>query len=652
MAEFYQSVPKVLTENLEYRLNLRRRAEKDLGFQAAMLTACKHDVLFFFNAFCWLYEPRPQMVNGVKLPMQLPFITWPHQDPAILEIDKHLGFEDIGAEKSRGEGMSWIADLFALRDWLFEDMSAIGLVSRNEGAVDSPNDSDSLMWKLDWELTKLPPWMSGYKDIDYKRNVSEHTLLNLRNGSMISGYAATGDVASGGRKRWFLLDELAKFPRGPDAAAMASTQHVTNSRLIVSTPKGADGEYYRLMHEPSSMIKIVLDWKDNPSRNRGLYRFVNGKPTAIDPIKNPLAADYNPPSQKILDMLSRLRRKGFKLEGVDRSPWFDHECDRPSATPQSIAQELGRDYGGSMFKIFGHDFMGAAQEKLRQPNLRGVVSYHPETLEPKFDVVDNGPVLLWTTLDLRRRPPPHLYVAGADIATGLGGSYTSNSVLEVLDIVTNEQVLEFATNTTSPADFADTCIAICKWFHDAYLAWEANGPGGAFTKQVATREYGNIFMRPLLWKRGKKKTKEPGWWTDERSKEVLFSEVDRTISQKDITVHSDYLTKEFTQYVRKGRGIEHVLVANTEDESSKGKAHGDRVIAFGVAIQAYRDRPLASKSLTDFLNTNPPANSLAARQQEHEDSLKRENDQWDDRESADLARSDTDVFGRGHRRSG
>lgn len=638
MAEFYKKVPKELRANLEYRIALRKRAERDVGFQEAVKAACKQDVLFFFNAMCWVYEPRPQIINGVEQSRQRPFITWPHQDPAIKTIDEFLGFEDIGAEKSRGEGMSWIAILFACRDWLFKPMTSIGLVSKSEGSVDNPMDSDSLMWKLDWELTKLPHWMSGNKDVDYKRNVSDHTLYNVRNGSMITGYAATGDVASGGRKAWFLMDELAKFPRGPDADAMASTQYVTNSRLVVSTPKGADGEYYRIMHEPSSMVKIVLDWKENPTRNRGLYRFDGSTPVAVDPVNNPLPKDYSPPTPQVLDLFSRLRRRGFKLDGVDRSPWLDHECDRPGATPQNVAQELGRDYGGSMHRIFGHGFQAAAAERIREPNLRGVLDYNTETLEPSFDTSDDGPILLWTSLDVHNRPPPHLYVVSADIGAGLGGSFTSNSVAEVIDLVTMEQVLEYATNTTEPSDFADECIAIAKWFHGAYLAWEANGPGGAFTKRVVQREYPHVFKRPLLWKRGRKKTKELGWWTDPKSKEVLFTEISNSISTREVTIHSKALAAEFGQYIRKNGDIEHVLVGKTDDDSSKGKAHGDRVIAFGVGLQALRDRPLPSKSLETFLDSNPPPCSMAARLKEYEES--QQSDQlWDDRDSAALASS-------------
>jgi hypothetical protein len=72
------------------------------------------------STFCWCFEPRPKIVDGKKQPNAMPFIPWDHQVPAILEIRDKLGYEDIGVLKSRGEGMSWIAVLFAVHDFLFD----------------------------------------------------------------------------------------------------------------------------------------------------------------------------------------------------------------------------------------------------------------------------------------------------------------------------------------------------------------------------------------------------------------------------------------------------------------------------------------------------------------------------------------------------
>lgn len=642
MANFYKSVPKSLEENLEFRANLRRRAEKDEGFQRAMIQACREDVLFFINSQGWLFEPRARRDSkGRLLPKIIPFITWEHQDRAIIEVKHSLGFRDIGMEKARGEGASWTLVWFAVSDLVFTPMAAIGLVSKDENSVDNPEDPDSLMWKVGFAIDRLPPWMKPRID----RKVATHTISNLDNGSNITGYAATADVASGGRKLWFGMDELAKFRRGPDAEAMASTQHVTDSRLIISTPKGNDGEYFRVMHEPSNMVKIVLDWKDNPTRNRGLYMMKDGRPVAIDPVNNPLPPEYDPPSKEIVDLFSMLRHKGFKLEGRPRSPWYDNECNRPSATPQNIAQELDRDYGGSMHRVFGHDFMEVAGSaiKQRQP-LVGNLILNKETMEVEFDREDSGIVKIWTELDSYGRPPARQYCCGADLSTGLGGSHTSNSVFTIIDMVTKEQVLEISSNTIQPGDFADLCVAACKLFWDAYLAWEHNGPGTAFTRRVKQLHYPNVYYRVHNFRKGRKRTKEMGWWTDDKTKESMFSDMYQAVRSGEVTVRSEKLYEEFGQYVRKNGAIEHNAVASAGDDA-KGKAHGDRVIAFGVAIQAMNDRPLASQKLEGQFEMEPPPGTFAERHREYEENQKKEaGDGWDDRDNYDMGRRTSGGF--------
>ena len=639
--EFCDAGGKEYAQNIRLRVKYLKRASEDFTFQKALLKACKEDVLFFFNCFCWLYEPRPKKIKGKKMPMVIPFITWEHQDPVIISARNTLGFDDVGIEKSRGEGASWIFILLALHDWLFQPMSAIGFISRTEMAVDNPDDPDSLMWKLDWELTKLPPWMAGERDKDYMRNVSRHILKNLRNGSQVVGYTATGDVTTGGRKYWIMFDELAKFPRPADTHAMASTQHVTESRALISTPKGAEGEYYRIMHAPSNMVKLVLDWKQNETRNKGLYKLEHGVPVAADSKENPLAAEYSPPNQEVLDMFSRLRQNGFKLENKLRSPWYDRQCDRPGATPQSIAQELDRDYGGSVYRIMGPEFFKKAEGTVMPFRYDGGIQYATAKLPMTIEEAKGGPIKVWCNLDHNMRPPIRPYAVGVDVSSGLGGSHTSNSVIQVIDLISMEQVMEYATNVVEPSEFAEQAMSICKWFHDAYLAWEINY-GGGFSKRVKEVGYPNVFMRTVWTKRGRRKTQDIGWHTNPSSKEAGFSDYIRMITQGEVKIKSRAMMQESGEYVRINGKIEHLTAFKSSNDATKGIAHGDRVMAFVVALQAAIDRPVGKSMSIDenSLNTGLiPPYPMAARIAERQ--KKTDNDGWDDREVGMLSGNHT-----------
>lgn len=577
------------------------------------------------------------MVDGVKQPHVVPFIPWSHQVPAVEKIDEILGWNDIGITKSRGEGASWIGILFCVHRWLFHPMSAIGMVSRTELAGDNPEDPDSLFWKIDWELTQLPRWMAGEKNTDWTRNLSKHTLRNVRNGSVITSYSTTGDVASGGRKKFFFVDELAKHPRPADAEAMASLEPVTDSLLIVSTPKGAEGAYYDVMHQANSMEKLTLAWQDNPTRNRGLYRMVDGKPVAEDPVNNPLPPEYNPPSEETLSLFSRLRANGFTLEKGQRSPWYDKRCDRPKMTPRFIAQEYDRDFGGSSYRIFPEEVVQMVEKSIRNPVHRGEISFNRETLAPIFDKREDGPVKIWCPLDSKGRPPEHTYIAGVDVSSGMGGAFTSNSAIVILDANTGEQVLEYATNIVRPQDFADECVALCKLFNDAYLAWEHMGPGTDFATRVLARRYPHCYRRTIRWKSTHtRKTKEYGVVHNrEEDREALFGDCVHAIRYNGWQIRSEALRMEMPHYIRDAGKIVNIQAKSTDDDASMGKAHGDRVISLAVAFQAVPDRPVY-RDTQEQKTPAPQYGTLSHRMKRWEDEGRVSG--WDTRTTADLAR--------------
>lgn len=580
---WYEKVPKDFHENLEYRKKLREWAGKDVGRQQTLLRVCEAEPLYFINAFCWLYEPRPRKgVNGKPLPMVMPFITWPHQDPAIMTIEDGLGFKDMGAEKSRGEGASWISLMIILRRFLFQAYSAFGLVSRNELAVDNPDDPDSLMWKLDWELTKLPKWMVPPTD----RNQTRHILKNKANGATIVGYSATGDVASGGRKTAFLMDELAKFPPGQDEAAMASTQHVTDSRLVISTPKGPENEYAKLMHKDSTMVKIILDWKDNPTKNRGLFRVVNGDPVPIDSVNNPLPDEY---VAGWPEMRRRLLLRGYTLDGTLRSPWYDLQCMRPAASPKSIAQELDRDYGGSMSRFFNaaniDRLLIGDEATARLPRYVGDLAFDLENYQPRWIANGNGHLRIWCPLDAADRPPGDCsYIVSGDVAMGTGGDNSSNSVLSVVVRETGVKVAEFASPNTSPESLANYAVALCRFFRgkdeEAFLIWEANGPGGQFRVRIVETGFRNFYVRTVLEEVSKSKTKKLGWWSSKKSKQELLGAYNYALMQGEFINPSAEALSECKQYQNgKGGAVTHVAADAAVDPSGAGENHGDRVIA-------------------------------------------------------------------------
>lgn len=630
--------PKDLRENLKYRTALRRAAIGNKALQEALKEASRLDPLFFFNTFLWLYEPRPRK----GLPKKVPFITWPHQDPVIEELERAIEFSDgedfgveagrdCGLEKSRGEGASWICMMVILRRWLFDDLFAAGCVSKTELDCDNPTNPDSLFWKLDWQIEQLPGWMVP----EYTRTTSKHSFYNHEKKSTIQGFAAIGDVASGGRKTLFFMDELAKFPRPADRESMDSVQFVTNCRIFVSTPKGAEGKYYELMHEPSNMLKLRLHWTDNPTRNRGMYRVVRGQFVAVDPQNNPLPPGYE---AKAKPLLEDLRLKGFKIEDVVRSPWYDHQCNRPGATPAGIAQELDLDYGGSEYPVFSDDFKHVAKMSTGAPTLEGRFGYDTETLEFDWQTQAGGPFKLWVPLDLDRKPPSHTqYVAGVDISSGRAGTHTSNSVISVWDRITGHQAAEFAINSMPPEVFAPFCIAVCRWFRDAFLIFEGNYAGQTFVNATTQWRYTNVYWRLTEFKQTRRRQNRMGWWASDSAKQSVLDEFSRAVSAKEAVLRSDWTLQECSEFVIEKGKYQH-RAERSNDDADGAKAHGDRVIAAALAWEGirYLGAPrgnIAAKAVDpadpDY-TTEPPKGSMAYRFAEMERELERLQDNSED----------------------
>lgn len=643
--EFYEQVPRTMLENLQYRIEVRERAQRDAVFRQAVMQACAVDFLYWVATFAWAYEPRPRYdAQGFRLPKRVPFIPWDHQAPAFLKVRELLGFEDIAVEKCRDEGWSYGISLFGIHDWIFSPSSKVGIVSSTEAKSDDPGNMDSLGAKIDWQIAGLPEWMvgkqgRGRQDGDWYRNLGDHSFVHNRTKSQINLFAAGADTFRGGRYTWAALDEAASIEwqrEQKDVKVLDAASSATGSRLFVSTPNGTTGAFYNIIHEPSNRTVVRIDWRDNPTKNRGLYRMEKGVPVAVDPVNNPLLPAYDPPNQETKDLFSRLVRKGFHLDRSTRSPWYDYECDRAGNTPQSIAKEQDRDYGGSMYRVFGIDFMDAATPHVRTPDLRGNFVFDDQ-LEGRFDRDPNGPFMLWTKLDVHGNPPQRDYIVAADVGAGQGGSYSSNSVIVVIDCKTREQVLEFATNTTKPDRFADIAMAIAQWFYGAHLAWEDMGPGVGFKAQVLNRGYTNLYYRMVQTGLGQKKTPKLGFINRGDARGELFSELHNAICTDDLIIHSKELLEEFPQYVWEKGEIKHVAGKSATDDSF-GAAHGDRVIAMGVAFQALKNRPTSSNKKKDAVDYSrePAYGSLAWRR--WLGAKPSGNDIWDKRTSADLTK--------------
>ena len=588
-------LPTGLDENMKLRQSLLAQAKDNKALQQELIKRCKVDLLFFTNLFCWIYEPR--------LPERLPWVTYPFQDLSLHQMTEALTHKDVVVAKSRDMGVTWMCLLLFFHRWLFFPYQTFLLISRTEDEVDKTDDSDTLMWKLDFLYNHLPSWMQP--------DITRHNLhlKNEQNESLLDGRSTTGNVGRGGRRTAILNDELAAFRPGDDYKVMAATQAVTNTRLFVSTPQGASGAFYDQCHdENSDSVQIRLHWSQHPEKNPGLYSSEGGKLDILD-------KEYHfPPGYR------------FTLDQKYRSPWYDRECKR-GLPKHLIAQELDIDFGGSGRTFFDPGELKQLEGGCRNPVLTGAVSFDEGFQEVSFIESKGGPLRLWCNLDPIGLPSREEdYAIGADIATGLAGKSASNSVLSVVSLVTGEKVAEFASHDTPPTELARQAVALCKFFRGrttfgAFLIWEDNGPGASFRKAVMEEyEYTNVYYRRSEEHALKVKSKSPGWYSTAKTKLILLTEYGIGLRTGKFLNRSFEAVREcgFYVYVDSNK-IEHVKVRGTMDPTGAGENHGDRVIADALACRALKDRPTLKLEETKAASmSNPPPGSYAQRRRERD----------------------------------
>jgi hypothetical protein len=592
---FYDLVPKDAVENLEWRIRCRERALVDERFRNALLQACETDVLFFFAFALWVHEPRAKIKTK-------PFVPWKHQESVILAMDdaitEAMDTEHpvaVTVKKSRAQGGTYTYLGVQIRRALTEKGFSIGLVTRNEKTVDS-KDPSAVMNKLSEMLERLPAWMLYPK---YLRSISDHTITIPATDSVWIGYAATADVARGGRTTMFAFDEVGSeefIAGGVDYKIMSSVAHVTNCVVLCSTYGADTGVFYESATDPDNPRVYALDWKDNPEHARLAYVKSDGAVKAINPDEQEQVEKYIATHER---ELRSIERKGHKIEGKVRSPWYDSHCLAPGATPRYIARELDMDARGSAGKVFTPDLLSRMKkEHGKKPVWRGTPIFDSETLELKGLIPrDDGPLALWFKPGIDNGVPLGPFTIACDIASGGVGAYSSNSVASGLDDRTGEEVLEYTIKGLEPRPFARMVVGLSLWMRKAKLGWEDSGVSGGFAKEVVeVLNYGNIYYREVMQLGSQKKSRKAGFPCRDADKADMFERFALAMEQGEYTPRSEEMLAECGEYEWDNGKIVH---APTKNKGATEKNHGDRAIAAAGAWLVFSNDNLGKKVDSD-----------------------------------------------------
>jgi len=253
------AVPLEREANKRFRAELLERAENDEELQAVLREKCRLSDEFFFNVFAWTFDPR--LADPV-----VPFILYPKQKKLIDWLNSLLERSKAGEkvngliDKPRDVGATFTVMTWILKKFLFEEFSArVG--SRKEDYVDKRGEQDTLFFKFDFTLERLPPWL-------LTDETERASMLLTRATNNISGESANPNFGRGGRKTITVFDEHAFWEWA--RSSWESAGESTNFRLSMSTPpeSGRDSHFYKLLTGVHGRIeKFEFDWQDVPTRD-------------------------------------------------------------------------------------------------------------------------------------------------------------------------------------------------------------------------------------------------------------------------------------------------------------------------------------------------------------------------------------------------
>lgn len=575
-----------------WRLKLLKAAQNDRVMQKGLMEACRQDLCFFIDAFC--FQSNPSFMP----PRVGPFILYPFQKKALKEVLRAVDDrEDLRWPKSREMGVSWLVLMLLLWYALFVPRFKGLVISRDIDAVDRTDDPDCLFWKLDFLIEHLPDWMTGGKKriegkpVRGKKGCIVRTKMGLffgRTEASINGEANTAKAGVGGRATVALFDEFGQFDEGQEI--YSRTADTCQSRIFVYTHKDAQSFAYVLQYDQKykDMREVITHWSQHPEKNRGLYKYDDqaNRVKVLD-----TAFEYPPDFNFVMEA----RPTGGPFPGL-RSPWYDKECRRRPA--RAVAMDLDIDPHGATEQFFDTLVIRALKDQTTCPPFwTGRLLYNDQTGEPGKLLRDaKGLLKLWLN-PMADGIPPGRYVGGVDVSAGQGATPTC---LSMANVQTGEKVLEYIDANLGPEKAAVLFVALCRLFKDesgnpARLVWECPGHGITFGRKVREINFHNVYTMKnddvYEWK-VKSKNLQPGWYNATKTFMPMLSGYRDALQQKRFINRSWDALDETTHFVytATSHGVEYHGRKLDEEQASGAKVHhGDIVVADALCYMLVKE---------------------------------------------------------------
>ena len=170
--------------------------------------------------------------------------------------------------------------------------------------------------------------------------------------------------------------------------------------------------------------------------------------------------------------------------------------------------------------------------------------------------------------------PGHTYILGGDPSEGVGGD---NSVCEVYDELTMEQVAELVSNRLKPPQMAVAVDNLCRHYNNALAVIERNNHGHAVLDRLKDL-YWNIFAMVTFDVKLNKKTKKLGWLTGSNTRDLILDDFEDLVADLAVKINSAIMKSEMLTFI----------TDETGKRQAKSGKHDDTIMASAIALKVAR----------------------------------------------------------------
>lgn len=268
---------------------------------------CGQNPAYFINKYSKIQHP----IKGV-----IPFATFPFQDDCLDAFEKNR-FNII--LKSRQLGLSTVTAAYAVWYAIFyKDKNILVIATKLDTAI-------NFIKKVKIMIQALPPWLLLTKFEENKRSI------RFSNGSTITAIPTSEDAGRSEALSLLIVDEAA-FIRDFDEiwTGLSPTLSTGGKAIIISTPNGVGGQYYKLWAEAESGLNdfnaIKLPWTVHPEHDQTWFD-KETKNLAKRKIAQEFLCDFISSGDTFLqpedlDYLKNIIKPPIEKAGNDRNIWI------------------------------------------------------------------------------------------------------------------------------------------------------------------------------------------------------------------------------------------------------------------------------------------------------------------------------------------